>query len=248
MRHSQGKQFHAAIGAAYGATSARVRDLMNDFWKKSTPYANGLADPGLSSWRDMERQFMVHKFLNELRLGPPQWLPVLNGFTAGTCQVPPPPDPSAAAAIAKDANTPAAHPGQCIPPAGQFGLGPVNTKWDCQGLTIQGGEGLMGGVSVKFAGPDGKGTLSGHTETTVFAGIGDQLAIGAASGEAKAVISFTQSQGQVVDAGAEYSTSASAPGMGSKAEAGTDLTWSMRSGPNMSFGASASWGERAGLK
>jgi hypothetical protein len=112
---------------------------------------------------------------------------------------------------------------------------------DCSGFKIQGGEGLFAGVQVKFAGPDGKGTLSGHTETTVFAGVGAEVAAGKASGSAQAVIGFTQSQGQVVDVSAGFSTEAKMEGFGSKASTGTDLTWSSRSGADMKWGLQASW-------
>jgi hypothetical protein len=240
-RHAQAREFHGAAGESYGQHVARARDLMNEFWKKSDPYFQGIADPAVSESRDLQRELLAHKYLLAMRADVPGWLAAIAPLTAGKCVMPPPPDPAVIAAIHKDPKTPKAKPGNCIPSPGSFGLGPVSTKWDCGGFTIQGGEGLFGGVSVKFAGANHKGTMSGHTETTVFAGFGDELAVGRANGEAKAVISFTQAQGQVVDVGAEYSTSASAAGFGSKADIGMDLTWGMRSGPNMSASAEASW-------
>jgi Flp pilus assembly protein TadD len=235
-----GKRFHASISAALGSAQADLRDVVTTYFRESRPYVEGIADPQLQETRQLDREFLLHTFLLASRehvavLGS------LQGFAVGPCPPPPPPEPAQQNAIKKDPDVDQPSPGQCHPQPGSKGLGPVNVSWNCNGFRVEGGEGLFGGVEVKFPGSDRKGTLSGHTETTVFAGVGDQLAIGDASGKMAATISFTQSQGQVVDVGAKVETSASAEGYGSKLEGSTELSVGLRNGVNYSGSGQASW-------
>ena len=167
----------------------------------------------------------------------PLWAALITELMAPCDErMPPPPPPEAAEEIQKEDKLPDGKRKPCFAPQGGASIGIVSLSFDCDGFTIQGGEGAFIGITRKIHGPSGK------AETTLFGGIGADVALGDhVKGEAKATISITQADGKLVDVGAGYTTGAKAEGYGSELSAETGVGWSLRGGPQMDFSGKAAW-------
>jgi hypothetical protein len=232
-RHALAREVHGPLASLYNEQMEIVRQAMNDYWQRTCPLIDSICDPLLQDWQDKERQFVVWRFLFSHRVPVPGWASMVFTLMIEPDSPPPPPPPPEEK---KEPNTAKAKKGPDFPPPGSFGFGPLSVSWDSNGFTIQGGEGLFGGITQRFKGP------SGHAETTLFAGVGISESAGPLTAGAKAVVSFTQAGGQVVDLGMSASSSlGGTTGMGPGGSAETSLSWSARGGPDMSWSAEASW-------
>lgn len=233
-------QFHKALGQQYLQSLGEVKQATDRYFAKSSLLLEEIADPLHRQARFLERRYIIEKHIVGTREAIPSWANLMVPLTSGECEgIEPVQDEQAEESEELVLEEPES--GECRPPPGELGLGAVSLSYDCEGFTLQGGEGYFAGLTVKYKGP------SGHHETTIFAGIGSEVALGKAKGEAKAVLFLTQAQGAVVDTGAIISTEVSAEGLGSSLKAGTELKISMRAGPEFNGSASASFaGESLG--
>ncbi len=243
--NNQGKELHSAWSAAWASTQNDQRQLMTTYFKEGDPYVDGIADPTLQRVYQLDRVVRFHTFLLATRLEVQRWMPHLSPFVGREC-IPPPKEP-ASNPWQDDAKTKDPKPGHCVPPPGELGVGVLGLAWDCNSLTVKGGEGLIVGVKIAFSGANGKGTPSGQTETTLMIGVGDQALIGGVNVHDDAMLTGTFTGNGMVDASLKVEAGMDAGMMGAKLSAGAEIGVSYRGGLKAAGSAGIGYGG-VGLK
>lgn len=225
------RQLNASLGSAYAQAARRLRSTVEDYLTKTDPYLDSVWQPDLQRALQLQRQELVTSAASRLRGGVAEWSGTLATILCNGREATPEAvknnDPTVEPTVAEPA------PGKCRIPTGHIALGVVSIDYACEGFTIQGGEGLFGGIDVRFKGP------SGHMEQKLFIGAGAEAAGDQLSGEGKAVIFITKAGSQVVDFGAEYGVRGKAEYKGQSIEGSYDLSASWRGGPSMAASGKA---------
>jgi Flp pilus assembly protein TadD len=239
------RQLNSSLGGAYAPAATKVKAAVEQYFRATDPYIDSIWQPDLQQAMQLQRRELLANALIGLRTGMNEW----SGSLATLGCAGEMPQPNSKSDPVAEAKVKEPTPGKCPIPKGSHKWGIVSMKWSCEGITIEGGAGLFGGIDIKFKGP------SGHLEQTVFIGVGakadfakdddgnvpikgleakdgkDNITI---KGEAKAIISITKAGGHVVDFGAEYKVSGKVEVKGQSIEAGYGVSASWRAGPNIS--------------
>jgi len=231
--YALGQRTHAAINFHYGQTFTQMQSTLQSYYRKSSPMIASLSYNEYQNLQLKLRELLVWEYFYYFRHSLGIWYLVITECCAGGNAPPPPATPP------KELQTPgtAKAPPSSAHKHWKFsgGLGPLSAEIDDGGFTIQGGEGIFGGLTERFQGP------SGRPETTVFVGVGASASAGPLSASAAATVSMTQMGGQVVDvsAGVSSTASGSVPVIGN-ITGEMDISYGSRAGGNCTATASGS--------